>query len=448
MLVLLGALAYAQHVPVPFVNQPLVPASVRPGHKAFLLTVNGTGFSKTASVLWNGSPRVTEVLSSSSLQAEISADDVKKAGTASIAVVNPGRRVSQVIYFTVREPSKSVHMTQTAPINSAGTVIVADFNNDGIPDVAVGISQNGGQSGAIEVYFGDGKGKFRKPVQTTISGVPYTMLAADFNGDGKTDLAVNVNPGEGSTLILLGNGDGTFNQVSSEYSGAAVAAGDFNGDGFTDLIEESSFGEVTVLLSNGDGTFQYVYFNGEETGIPAVGDFNQDGILDLAFSYDTVDVYLGNGDGTFQSAGTYRVSQGGNLQAADVNGDGKLDLITSGVTVLLGHGDGTFQIGSSFYVGGYYGWTIADFNGDGKLDLIIPVISYGGEAQTLQVFLGDGKGNFGEPIVINAGNQVGADPGLGIADFNGDGKLDAIISTSTSNHGLWELTNPILLKQK
>ncbi len=461
LLIVLSGLAQAQQFPLPLIYQPLIPASVEPGHKAFTLTVNGTGFAPTASLDWNGSPRVTEVFSSSMLQAKITAEDVKKAGTAAITVLNPGSRVerSNVVYLPIRTPAKSVRMAVKSftlrpsivggPLDSAGTIAVGDFDGDGKLDVAVGVNVNNGQSGAIEVYLGNGEGKFRAPVRTTTSFVPSAMLVADFNGDGRQDLAICTEPSDYvECTILLGNGDGTFNAVSASIANIA-AVGDFNGDGILDVVVNDYDGpDVAILLGNGDGTFQQAYWFEETSGVPAVGDFNGDGILDLAFSYDTVDIFLGNGDGTFQETASYRVDQGGYLQTADVNGDGKLDLITNGVTVLLGNGDGTFQVGSSFYVGGYYTWTIADFNGDGKLDLAIPVIPYNSDGLGLEIFLGDGQGNFQKPIVIPAGNQIGLDPGFGIGDFNGDGKLDAVLSTSISNNGGWQATPPVLLLQK
>lgn len=401
LFVLLVGFAQAQQVPLPLINQPLVPASVEPGHEAFVLTVNGTGFSPTASLNWNGSPRVTEVFSSSTLQAKIEAKNVKKAGTATITVLNPGSGVelSNVVYLPIRTPSKSVRMAAKnftlrpsidgGLADAAGTIAVGDFNGDGKLDVAVGISQNDGSSGAIEVYLGDGNGKFGAPVQTATSFVPYSMLTADFNGDGRMDVAVCSGPSDYvECIILLGNGDGSFNVVSSGIANI-LALGDFNGDGILDVVVNDYDGsDVAILLGNGDGTFQQAYWFEESSGIPAVGDFNGDGILDLAFSYYTVDIYLGNGDGTFQETASYRVDEGGNLQTADINGDGKLDLITNGVTVLLGNGDGTFQVGSSFYVGGYYTWAIADLNGDGKLDLAIPVLD-NESFESLEIFLGD-----------------------------------------------------------
>ena len=103
-------IALAQNNPIPLVNQPLVPESAKPGSAGFTLTVSGTGFSSGAVLNWNGTPRTTEIISSSQLKATISAADVAKAGTASVTVVNPapGGGTSTAIYFPIRQPLPSV----------------------------------------------------------------------------------------------------------------------------------------------------------------------------------------------------------------------------------------------------------------------------------------------------------------------------------------------------
>jgi hypothetical protein len=158
-----------------------------------------------------------------------------------------------------------------------------------------------------------------------VGGAPKALVAADFNGDGRTDLAV-ANLGSffglpGSVSVLLGNGDGTFqNQVTYAVGNAphALVAADFNGDGRTDLavandgeIGSSGFlirgsSDVSVLLGNGDGTFQnqVTYAVGDVPDALVAADFNGDGRTDLATAniYDNdVSVLLGNGDGTFQN---------------------------------------------------------------------------------------------------------------------------------------------------
>src|SRR5579863_5091894 len=120
--IFLSSVAFAHSNPIPLINQPLVPESATPGSGGFTLIVNGTGFSSGAVVRWNGSPRTTEVISSSQLKATIGAADVAKAGTASVTVVNPGPGggTSTAVDFLITQPSSSVAMaafaTSAAPI--------------------------------------------------------------------------------------------------------------------------------------------------------------------------------------------------------------------------------------------------------------------------------------------------------------------------------------------
>jgi hypothetical protein len=160
-------------------------------------------------------------------------------------------------------------------------------------------------------------------------------------------------------------------------------------------------------------------------GVPAIGDFNGDGKLDLAVvDGRDVQVFLGNGDGTFQSEVTYSTAYGGlSAVTADVNGDGKLDIITDGVSVLLGNGDGTFTSFGGVSIG-RNGFTainvnLGDFNGDGKLDLAV----YSSLNGAIDILLGNGNGTFQNPIPVATDKYLSS---LVMGDFNGDGKLDLV----------------------
>ena len=128
--------------PVPLINQPLVPEATRPGGAAFTLTVNGTGFTSGSVVQWNGNPRATTFVSRSQLKATIVSSDIAKAETASVTVVNPGRggSTSNVGFFEVTTPSASIALNKSEFGNSGNTATwlsTADFNRDGKLDLAV-----------------------------------------------------------------------------------------------------------------------------------------------------------------------------------------------------------------------------------------------------------------------------------------------------------------------
>jgi hypothetical protein len=431
--VLCSMSAVAQRNPVPFISQPLVPVTVQPGHAGFTLTVNGSEFASTAVVNWNGSPRTTQFFSSSQLKATIDTADVAHAGTASVTVTNPapGGGTSNSVLFPIQVSARSVAMFPSASFPQASANAVGDFNGDGIPDIAVGVDTFPGE---IDLYPGNGDGTFGKPIRTqTLVGV-YSLLAADFNQDGKLDLAAS--DGNGTVTVYLGDGKGQFfrQQVLKEWA-TTLQAADFNGDGKLDLAIMSRSSVIDIRLGEGDGTFgppQPFSLGQSCVGTPAIGDFNQDGILDLAVPDGcsgngyTIFVALGNGDGTFTLGTSYTSQvQQSSAAAADINGDGKLDIVTDGLFVLLGNGDGTFTPGSSVQlhnIGGVFAIVnLADFNGDGKLDAAV-VLSYG---YYVDLLLGNGDGTFQAPLIMPLSMPAVS---LSTGDFQGFGKLDLLSS--------------------
>lgn len=439
----------AQSNAVPFVNQPLVPASVAPGSAGFTLTVSGSGFASGAVVTWNGSPRTTTFVSGSSLQASITAADVASKGTATLTVVNPapGGGISNRVFLPVRQPLVSVAAVVDGKFSgvSLGSAAVAgDFNNDGRQDVAVGLTNTDG-TGTIYYYRSNGPGSFAAPSTIPFSLPIYYLLTGDFNNDGNLDILVGDGGSNFSSqaAVFLGDGLGHFRQkaLSSNMGdfGSPVGLGDFNGDGKLDMVY---YGEVEgnatlfIVLGNGDGTFQAATpaHSIPNVGVPgvAVGDFNGDGKLDMAVASSqftgpaAIQIFLGNGDGTF-TAGTLYTATESTIATADVNGDGKLDLVyygvsengVSGLCMMPGNGDGTF--GASLCSGSNSVIQLVDFNGDGKLD----VIGNG------SISLGNGDGTFGNPISLPFAGNGGSN--YGIADFNGDGQLDLVLPATSSS---------------
>jgi hypothetical protein len=316
----------------------------------------------------------------------------------------------------------------------------------------------------VSVLLGKGDGTFQTPLSFSAGVSPTAVIVADLNGDGKPDLAVS-DYGDTSgysqgVSLLLGNGDGTFGNPVTYTSGVGphgVAAARFNGASAPLDLAVANFGNgsVSVFVGNGNGTLVAppTFPVGSFPTGAAVGDLNGDGSQDVAvsnYNSGTVSVLLGNGNGTLQaalnfSAGSF--THGGGPRAiaeGDVNGDGKSDLVVANVlaagstksgtlTVLLGNGDGTFQAPVN-YNAQRNPWDVvlADFNGDGKLDAAVANKS----SSTVTVFLNQGSGTFAAGVSYTAG----ADPeSLVAGDFNSDGKPDLAVANPGSTGSVFVL---------
>jgi|HubBroStandDraft_2_1064218.scaffolds.fasta_scaffold125608_1 hypothetical protein len=282
---------------------------------------------------------------------------------------------------------------------------------------------------------------FEAPVAYTTGGtIPISAQAADFDGDGKMDLAV-ANQGSGNVAILRGNGDGTL-QTAVTYAlnsngsfPVALAVGDFNRDRKPDIAvlnasSGASVPTVTILLNQGDGTFGTPHnittpASGQSI---AVGDLNGDGDVDLWIGAPGKSfLMLGNGDGTFEAPVAYATSPsgtGGGMGVAmgDLNNDGKLDLTASNflpgtVGVLLNTGNDTFSMPSTVPVlNTPAGMALVDFDRDGNLDIIVTNYNF----NSATILFGAGDGTFVRKTFAAAGSLPIA---VAVADFDGSGNL-------------------------
>ncbi len=366
-----------------------------------------------------------------------------EVGTATPVDLN--RLIDEMKYELEKHPSIPVGQ-------QPHSIVKGDFNGDGLRDLASANSEDR----TVSVLFGAADGSFTPAVQLDVgpdATFADTLVAADFNGDGVDDLAHSRYEPAGTISIFLGSESGQFTDAGSLPAGNrpnSIRTGDFNRDGNPDLAVANYFGaEVNLLLGNGDGSFTSggaLGTRGRRANGIEIADLNDDGDADILVSDSlgaAVTVLLGRGDGTFQPEKRYVVpSDSQDVVALDVNGDrfpdvasisrttGSIDLFLSDVNGNLVYHDSVPGSDGSFML------ETGDFNGDGHDDLAVPVRS----KSILEVHLNDGQGSFSRSIQFDSGGLY--DAGILVEDADGDGTDDLWIAESEGDSVRLLTTSP------
>ena len=327
----------------------------------------------------------------------------------------------------------------TTPVGVAPTgLVVADFDDDGILDVATADFD----SSTVTVLLGRGDGSFTTAQTLETPGSASRVVTGDLNGDGALDLVASAFDNN-SIAVFLGNGDGTFGDathVAGNGGPVGLALADLNGDGNLDLVVTNFLlSLIGIYLGDGAGGFgpATLLAGGSSPRAVAVGDLTGNGAPDLvvaASGNDAIRVYTNDGTGTFAAPVQYLVAANPeDVALGDVNGDGHLDVVVACaddnvVTARLNDGTGTLtNPGFQVFVGDRpRSIGLADFDGDGRLDFI----TGNSDADSVQVAFGKGNGDFTASTAFMVGR---APRGVTLADIDEDGVLDVLVVNEESD---------------
>jgi hypothetical protein len=325
--------------------------------------------------------------------------------------------------------------------NNTSAMAVADFNQDGNADLVVATASNAN----LSLLYGDGNGGFAPFVNVPVDNYPFQMTVADFNADGFPDLGVACfSSFKLQTLLSKKNGFAAPVTFSTINHTAGMVSGDVNQDGVADLVVEGN-GQLYTYLGIGNGSFQAALTKATPTDgafasggfLLAAADINRDGKQDILLqSPSGLYTYLASGSGNYTAAAVNPLYGTGAAYfqpiLGDFNGDGLVDVATPtaryNIGIFLSNGNGTFTpTVNNSAPSGPNGVALADINKDGKLDSIYA----GSNNNKLGVSLGQGNGTF---LPANSNYPVGSGPrALAVADFNNDGNLDVAVANTSGS---------------
>jgi hypothetical protein len=329
------------------------------------------------------------------------------------------------------------------------SVAIGDFNNDNRLDiVAANVNANN-----LGVFIGYGNGTFAIMIHYSTGSLsgPTSVVVADFNKDGRLDLAV-ANSRTDTIGVLFGNGNGIFSIPTLYSTGNGsepfrLATGDFNNDNQLDIaIANYGSNSFSVLLGFVNGTFfsplNYFIVDGSQPNSIAVGDFNNDSRLDIIVAnsgIDNVGVFLGYVSEGFLNAPAYSTgpsSQPVSIAVGDFDNDARLDVVvanngTDNIMILFGSGYGTFVSHTSYSTGNgsYSCWVaVGDFNNDSRLDIVVA----NSGTNNVGIFLSNGTGTFSNQTTYSTG--LDSQPySVAVLDFDNDTVLDVAVANYGSN---------------
>lgn len=367
----------------------------------------------------------------------VAAGDVDADGKTDLAILTPSA-------LHVRRNQGGGVFGSSASFAVKGTYLaLADLSGDGKLDVAAVDDVND----QANVLLNAGDGTFGAAVSHAVGGFPRGVVVGDANGDGKPDI-LTANRDDGTISVLRNQGGGAFGAKSDFPVGdypSAFTGGDMNGDGRIDLvIADALAGVAGVAVNFGNGSFAPAPFYAPgafNLKSAALADLNGDGRLDVAApGVDSTDalkllVMMNQGGGKLAAPVLYPAGPGATFgaygaAAGDLDGDGKIDLVltaSNAINVFRNQGNGTFApFVAHATAGSPVTAAIGDLDGDGK-----PDVAAADDIKSVYVFLNQGNGNLGAPIVLDLPQPLGSsNGGIALADVDGDGKLDIAGSSS------------------